>query len=53
MENSNNQDMLGIERLLSVEERQIRDSVRDFVNAEIVPITKQHFRDAIFPEYVV
>ena len=53
MENSNNQDMLGIERLLSVEERQIRDSVRDFVNAEIVPITKQHFRDAIFPEHVV
>ena len=44
METSINYDMLGLERLLSEDERQIRDSVNAFVNSEILPITKEHFR---------
>ncbi len=53
METSINYDMLGLERLLSEDERQIRDSVNAFVNSEILPITKEHFRDATFPDHII
>jgi glutaryl-CoA dehydrogenase len=45
-------DYLGIDRLLSDEERDIRDAVREFVRAEILPGIEGWFEDAVFPREV-
>jgi glutaryl-CoA dehydrogenase len=45
-------DYLEIDRLLSEEEREIRDAVRDFVRAEILPGIDAWFEDAVFPREV-
>ena len=42
-------DLLDIESHLSDDERQIRDTVRDFVEREAIPLVTQHFRDGTFP----
>lgn len=42
-------DLLDIEPQLSNEERQVRDTVRDFVEREALPLVPQHFRDGTFP----
>ncbi len=42
-------DLLDIESRLSDDERQIRDTVRDFVEREAIPLVTQHFRDGTFP----
>jgi glutaryl-CoA dehydrogenase len=42
-------DYLELDRLLSDEERDIRDAVRAFVRAEIVPNADAWFEDAVFP----
>lgn len=46
-------DLYGIEDLLSPEERMIRDTVRDFVDREIIPIIESCHREARFPMQVV
>ncbi len=45
-------DYLEIDRLLSEEERAIRDAVRGFVSGEIVPGIEGWFENAIFPREV-
>jgi len=42
-------DFYKIDELLSEEERMIRDTVRDFVSKEVLPIIDRHNREATFP----
>jgi len=42
-------DFYKIDELLSEEERMIRDTVRDFVSNEVLPIIDRHNREATFP----
>ena len=42
-------DYFNVESLLTEDERMIRDSVREFVSAEIIPIIEKYNRDAKFP----
>ena len=42
-------DLLGIEPLLSDDERRTRDTVREVLEREAVPLVTQSFRDATFP----
>jgi glutaryl-CoA dehydrogenase len=42
-------DYYGIEGLLSEEQRMVRDAVRDWVEAEFLPIVAEHHRQATFP----
>ncbi len=46
-------DYYGIEELLSAEERLIRDTVRDFVEAEVLPIIDKHNRAGTFPVHLI
>ena len=45
-------DYLEVDRLLSDEERAIRDAVRDFVDGEILPQIGEWFESATFPREV-
>src|SRR5919197_2487955 len=49
MEKFRGVDYYGIEALLSEDERMIRDAVRDWVEAEFVPIVAEHHRAGTFP----
>ncbi|RME00089.1 MAG: acyl-CoA dehydrogenase, partial [Deltaproteobacteria bacterium] len=42
-------DFYGIEALLSEEERMVRDTVRNFVSNEVLPIIREHNRAGTFP----
>jgi glutaryl-CoA dehydrogenase len=46
-------DLLGIDPLLSAEERRTRDTVRDVMEREAVPLVTESFRDANFPTQLV
>jgi glutaryl-CoA dehydrogenase len=46
-------DLMGIEDLLSEEERLVRDTVRSFVTERILPIIDKHFRDGTFPDHLI
>ena len=46
-------DYYGIDELLTEEERMIRDTVRDFVSAEVIPIIEKHNREATFPKHLI
>src|SRR5690349_25031749 len=49
MEKFRGVDYYAIEGLLSEDERMIRDAVRDWVEAEFVPIVAEHHRAGTFP----
>jgi glutaryl-CoA dehydrogenase len=49
MEKFRGVDYYGIEALLGEEERMVRDAVRDWVEAEFVPIVTEHHRAGTFP----
>jgi len=49
MEKFRGVDYYGIEGLLSDDERMIRDAVRDWVEAEFLPIVAEHHRAGTFP----
>src|SRR5881396_2213965 len=49
MEKFRGVDYYGIEGLLSEEERMIRDAVRDWVEAEFLPVVTEHHRVGSFP----
>jgi glutaryl-CoA dehydrogenase len=49
MEKFRGVDYYGIEALLTEEERMVRDAVRDWVEAEFLPLVVQHHRDGTFP----
>lgn len=42
-------DLIGVEELLSEEERIVRDSVRAFVDREVIPIIDEYYREARYP----
>ena len=46
-------DLYAIEELLSSEERMIRDTVRDFVDQEVLPVIEIHHREGQFPVQLV
>jgi len=46
-------DFVEIEGLLTEEERMVRDTVREFVNAEVLPVITQHFREGTFPVHLI
>jgi glutaryl-CoA dehydrogenase len=46
-------DYFNIETLLSEDEKMIRDSVREFVSAEIIPIIEKYNREAQFPYQLI
>ena len=53
MEKFRGVDYYGCEGLLSEEERMVRDAVRDWVEAEFLPIVARHHRDGTFPMELV
>ncbi|MHB1688086.1 MAG: acyl-CoA dehydrogenase family protein [Ignavibacteriaceae bacterium] len=46
-------DYYSIDSLLSEDELMIRDTVRDFVSGEIIPIIEKHNREATFPMHLI
>jgi glutaryl-CoA dehydrogenase len=46
-------DFFNIDGHLSDEERMIRDTVRNFVSKEIIPIIEKHHREGTFPKHLV
>lgn len=46
-------DYYNLESLLSEEEIMVRNTVRDFVSAEIIPIIEKFNREAKFPEHLI
>ncbi len=48
-----NVDFMGLDDLLSHEERLIRDSVRSFVEKQVIPIIEDHFQAGTFPLQLV
>jgi glutaryl-CoA dehydrogenase len=46
-------DYMGLEGLLTEEERMIRETARKFVNAEVLPIIEQHAQDQTFPRHLI
>ncbi len=46
-------DYFNTDSLLFEEERLVRDTVRDFVSKEVIPIIEKHFREGTFPIHLV
>ncbi|MCX7909622.1 MAG: acyl-CoA dehydrogenase family protein [Ignavibacteria bacterium] len=46
-------DYYNIEELLTDEERLIRETVKDFVDKEVLPIIEHHYREGTFPMHLV
>ena len=53
MERFRGVDYYGVETLLSDEERMVRDAVRDWVDAEFLPVVTEHHRAGTFPMALV
>jgi glutaryl-CoA dehydrogenase len=49
MEKFRGVDYLGVEALLSEEERMVRDAVRDWVELQFLPVVTEHHRAGTFP----
>lgn len=46
-------DFFNIDSHLTDDERMIRDTVRQFVSKEIIPIIEKHHRDGTFPKHLI
>ena len=46
-------DYYQVEEMYTDEERLIRDTIRDFVDAEVIPIIEGHHRDGTFPQELI
>ncbi|MBI1938790.1 MAG: acyl-CoA dehydrogenase family protein [Ignavibacteriales bacterium] len=46
-------DYFDIESLLNEDEKMVRNSVREFVDVEIIPIIEKHYRENSFPMHIV
>lgn len=46
-------DYYNIESLLSEDELLVRDSIRSFVDSEVIPIIEDHYQDAEFPMHLI
>ena len=53
MRKFNGIDYLNIESLLTEDEKMVRDSVREFVDAEIIPIIEDNYQHGTFPKELV
>ncbi len=53
MEKFRGVDYYGIEELLTEEERMVRDAIRDWVEAEFLPIVATHHREETFPVHLI
>jgi len=53
MEKFRGVDYFGIEELLTEEERMVRDTIRDWVEAEYLPIVAKHHREESFPLHLI
>ena len=53
MNNFKGVDYYNLESLLTTEEKMIRDTVREFVSDEVIPIIEKHNREATFPIQLV
>jgi len=53
MPSYNGLDFYNVDELLSEEERMIRDTVRDFVSTEVLPVIEQHNRAGTFPSNLI
>ena len=53
MNNYKGVDYYNVESLLMPEEIMIRDTVRDFVSDEVIPIIEKHNRESTFPMHLV
>jgi len=46
-------DFFNVKSLLSEEEILVRDSIREFVSKEVIPIIEKHYREGTFPMHLV
>ncbi len=46
-------DMINIDQLLNDEEKMVRESVRKFVDEELIPIIAKHNQDGTFPKQLI
>ena len=46
-------DYFNIDSLLSEEELMIRDTVREFVSEEVIPIIEEYNRESKFPQQII
>ncbi len=53
MENFRGVDYFAVESLFSEDELMIRNTVRDFVSSEVIPIIEKHNREATFPLHLI
>lgn len=53
MEPYNGVDYMLTDGLLTEEERMVRDTAREFVEREVIPIIEDHHRDATFPTHLI
>ncbi|GMU87401.1 MAG: acyl-CoA dehydrogenase [Ignavibacteriales bacterium] len=53
MQNYTGVDYFNMDELLSEDEIMVRDSVRDFVSAEVIPIIEEYNRESKFPHQLI
>ncbi|MCL4709228.1 acyl-CoA dehydrogenase family protein [bacterium] len=53
MPNLNPYDFYNIEAFFSDEEKAVRDQVREFVQKEVKPVIRDHFREGTFPAHLI
>ncbi len=53
MEQFSGVDYFNTESLLSAEEKLVRDTVRQFVSEEVIPIIEKHYREGTFPRHLM
>jgi glutaryl-CoA dehydrogenase len=46
-------DLVDIDGLLTEDERMVRETVREFVTSEVLPVIEHHFREGTFPVHLV
>jgi len=46
-------DFLLVDQMLAPEERLVRDTVRDFVDSEVLPVIADHFEQGTFPMHLI
>ena len=46
-------DYYDVDGMLSEDERMVRDTVRSFVDEEVIPIIEKHYEDGTFPSHLV
>ena len=50
---TNMTDYMGFQGLLTNEERMVRETARDFVNGEVLPIIEKHAQEQTYPSHLI